>query len=104
MGQQAGAGLKVLIGVFGVNTRLNGTAPGSGLRQIVDTGDSTGGQLDHPCHQIDAVHLLGDTMLHLQSRIDFEEPKAFAVGVINELHGAGAAIAHRRHQALGGAV
>jgi hypothetical protein len=58
-------------------------------RRVTGERAVAGGLPHHPLHQIDAEHRLGDRMLDLQTRIDFEEIEILALDVVDELHGAG---------------
>src|SRR6266481_5860517 len=53
------------------------------------------GDLDLRLDQIDPGHAFGDGVLHLDARVDFDEIELAGVGVLQELDGAGGAIAHR---------
>ncbi len=104
-GEQAGVGLEILVGVFRVQARLQRMA--ARLETLAQGGQGrqlAGGQLHHPAHQVDAEHLLGDAVLHLQAGVHFQKVEAVAVLIEDELHGAGVAVIHRRHQAAGGVV
>ncbi len=68
------------------------------LHQLGQRRQVAGGQLDHPAHQIHAPDLLGDAVLHLQTGVYLQEVEALGFGVVDELHGAGAAIADRLGQ------
>ncbi|MNQ47166.1 hypothetical protein D3C85_610020 [compost metagenome] len=98
-GEQAGAGLEVAARVLGVQARLDGVATGlEALGQFGQRRQIAGGQFDHPAHQVDAPHLLGDAVLDLQAGVHFEEVEALGLAVVDELHGAGAAVVHRPGQ------
>src|ERR1700737_699437 len=40
---------------------------------------------NHPFHDVDTCHFLGDTMLDLQTSVDFQKVKLIRANVINEL-------------------
>ncbi len=104
-GEQAGAGLEVLVGVFRVQARLQRVAARrETLAQARQRRQLAGGQLHHPAHQVDAEHLLGDAVLHLQAGVHLQKVETVAVLVEDEFHRAGVAVIHRRHQAAGGVV
>ena len=63
---------------------------------IAQSGRLAGRGEDHPLDQIDTAHFLGDSVLHLQSRVHFEEIELRRVGVVYELDRARGAIAHRK--------
>lgn len=52
--------------------------------------------------QVDAREALGDGVLHLQARVELEEVELVVGGVVQVLHRAGADVADRLRQALGG--
>ncbi len=72
-----------------------GTQPGG---QLAQRRQVTGRQFDHPAHQVDAPDLFGDAVLDLQASVHFEEVEALRLAVIDELHGAGAAVVDRLGQ------
>ena len=55
----------------------------------------TGRQLHHPAHQIHTPYLFGNTVLHLQAGVHFQEIEALGIAVEHKLDGAGAAVIHR---------
>ena len=54
------------------------------------------------CDDVDAGDHLGDGVLHLDARVDLDEEEVARVGVDQELHRAGAAVADRAAEAHGG--
>ena len=105
LAQESGAGLELAGRILGIEAHLNGVAAGLQRggqgRQI---GQGTGAQLYHPAHQIHAVDLLGDAVLHLQPGIDLQKVEALALGIVDILHRPGAAITQALAQADGGLV
>jgi hypothetical protein len=88
---------------LGVDAPLDGAAlrarrrggPGRGAQALARR------QPDLRLHQVDAEHLLGDGVLHLQARVglDEDEGQAGGGGIDQELEGAQALVAHRaRHR------
>ncbi|MCW0416072.1 hypothetical protein NB689_001826 [Xanthomonas sacchari] len=79
--------------VFGVQPRFQRMAVDRqfvlALRQRLP-----GGHAQLPLHQVGAGDALGDRMLHLQAGVHFHEVER-AIGRDDELHGAGADVAHR---------
>ena len=71
------------------------------LGQFGQRRQVAGGQLDHPAHQVDAPHLFGDAVFHLQAGVHFQEIEALGLAVVDEFHGAGAAIVDRAGQGDG---
>ena len=103
--QQAGAGLEILVGILCVQSCLDGMAAhGQVGGQAVQRGQLTGGQFQHPLHQVHAVNLFGDAVLYLQAGIHFQKIKGVAVLVENEFHGAGVTVADCFHQCFGGGL
>ncbi|MNM96992.1 hypothetical protein D3C81_1094870 [compost metagenome] len=95
-GEQAWAGLKVATRIFGIQPRLNRmTHRLQTLHQFAQGRQIGGRQLHHPAHQVDAPHLFGDTVFHLQTGVHFQEIETPGIAVEDELHGAGAAVVHR---------
>ena len=102
LAQQARTGLEIASGVFGVQPRLDGVSLGpQPLRELLQRGQRAGGEFDHPAHEVHAPDLLGDAVLDLQPGVDLQEIEALRIAVIDELHRAGAAIAHRARQRHG---
>ena len=88
MGQTAGAGLKILCGILCIDAHLDRTPRWPDIDGS-ERGHFACRLFHHPLHQVDAGHLLGDAVLHLQARVHFEEIE-FAPGiVIDELDRAG---------------
>ena len=103
IGEHARAGLEVLQRVFGVDPYFDGSA----LRSAVQRGPVQRiacGHAQHAFDQIQAGDHLGDRVLDLQAGVHFEEVEVVAGGVVDEFHGAGAAILHRLAQLHGGGV
>ncbi len=100
-GQQSGAGLEILVGIFRVDPRLDGMAFGRKGAEGIQCGQIAGGELDHPLHQVHTEYLFGDTMFHLQAGVHFQKIKGIGVLVENEFHGTGIAVLHRFHQCPG---
>ncbi|KPC32750.1 Uncharacterized protein ABJ99_1603 [Pseudomonas syringae pv. cilantro] len=98
-GQQAGAGLEVTARILGVQPCLNRMADRLqvGL-QLIERRQIASGQLHHPTDQIDAPHLLSNTMLDLQACVHFQKIKALVLTVEHKLDGPGAAIVDRSGQ------
>ncbi|MCY1344045.1 hypothetical protein D9M69_300730 [compost metagenome] len=98
-GEQARARLEVAARVFGVQACLDRVA--AGLQVFCQFGQRwqiAGRQFDHPAHQVDAPDLFGDAVLDLQAGVHFEEVEALGLAVVDELDGAGAAVADRLGQ------
>ena len=66
VGEQACAGLEILVGVFRIDPGLDGVA---GRREVAaqfcQVGQGACAQFHHPSDQIHAINLLGHTVLHL---------------------------------------
>ena len=92
-------GLKSLAGVFGVNANLHGAAARRWLRTWSSGVSLARGLAHHPLHEVDAGDFLGDAVLHLQACVDFEEVESAGGVVVDELDGAGVAVAHGLAQA-----
>ncbi len=61
-------------------------------------------QAQHPRDEVDAGDGLGDRVLDLQAGVDLQERGLLPRGVVDELHGARRAVAHRRGEAAGAGV
>ena len=88
-------------GIFGAQTGLNGTTPWRDVGKFIERRQFTRRQLDHPAYEVDAVDQFGDAMLDLQPRVDLEEGRLLALGVVEELHRACALVVHPAQQRLG---
>ncbi|MNI04523.1 hypothetical protein D3C73_574460 [compost metagenome] len=94
--EQTGAWLEITSRILGIQPCLNRmTLRLQTLYQIAQWRQLTGRQLHHPAHQVDAPHLFGDTVFHLQTGVHFQEIETPGIAVEDELHGAGAAVVHR---------
>ncbi len=87
-------GWKSRAGILGVDPHLDGRAarrraPGRAASQLA------GGLADHPLHQVDAGHLLGDAVLDLQAGVHLQEEELLGAGVDHELDRAGRGVARR---------
>ena len=94
LGEQAGAGLEVLLRILGVDAHLDRVA----ARRVLVAGEIrrlAGSSADHPFDQIDAGHDLRHAVLDLQPGVHLQEIKRAAVGVVDELDRAGGAVIHR---------
>src|SRR6266853_3137938 len=93
----AGRRKEIVVGIFGVEANFHGVAawgngfPGEG--EAVAGGDG-----DLKFDEIESGDLLGDGMLDLQPRVDFEEIE-IEMGVDEKFHGAGVDIATGARQA-----
>ena len=99
LGQRAGAGLELARRVFGIEPHLDGRTVRRrrGDREVVAAREP-----HHPFDEVDAGHLLGHAVLHLQARVDLEEAERPAVRIEHELHGARRAVADCASEAHGG--
>ncbi len=83
--------------VFGIEPRFDGVAEHARMRrQALAFGD-----FDLEPHQVDAGDQLGDRMLHLDARIDFDEIKV-ARGREQKLHCSGVGVADGAAERDGG--
>ncbi len=96
-GDAAVIGNEILLRVLRGDAALQGVAVEADLRLRRHAGlwradgrtlDNTDLRLD----DVDAGHLLGDGVLHLDARVDLDEVEGAGIGVLQELHGAGADI------------
>ena len=100
-GDGAGRRPKAVVRVFGAQPRLHGAAGGVQLGgQDVERRQFAGREIDHPAHQVDAEDQFGDAVLHLQARVHLKEVRRLGIGVVQELHRAGAAVGHLFQQRL----
>ena len=91
--QKPRAWLKIPARIFGVQARLNRVAVWLQV-QFPQRRHFSGGQLNHPAHQVDAPHLLGDAMFHLQPGVHFQKIEAAVGAIKDKFHGTGAAVIH----------
>ncbi len=56
------------------------------------------GAANHPFDEIDAGDFLGNSVFHLQARVDFEKVKLLGDGVVNELNRSSGAVTYRATQ------
>ncbi len=106
LGEEAGGGLEIGVGDFRIKAHLHGGALG---RKRPGGGDGVFARrlADHPFHEVDAEHRLGDRMLHLQAGVHLQEVEFLPLRVVDELHRAGALIGdalaqlHRRRVQAG---
>ena len=72
--------------------------------QGIQRGHLATAQAHHPRHQIDAVDLLGDPVLHLETGVHFEKIGRLTGRVVYEFNRARTAIADGLHQRHGAVV
>ena len=89
--QTACAGLEVACRVFGIQPHLN--------RRTLWRGHMQGKiiaarQAHHPGDQIDACHLLGHAVLHLQAGVDLQKVESAGIGIQYIFHCASRAVVH----------
>ena len=66
VGQQAGAGLEILVGILGIDPRLNGMSGSSEVAtQPFQIRQGAGPKFHHPAHQVHTVNLFGHTVFYL---------------------------------------
>ena len=66
VGEQTGAGLEILVGVFRIDPGLDGVAGRHKVAaQFRQVGQGACAQFHHPSDQVYAINLLGHTVLHL---------------------------------------
>ena len=95
---QAWGGGEVAVGVLCVEASLDGVAELDGaLGQPAPAS-----HMDLRLDEVELVGDLGDGVLHLQAGVDLQECEHLVARVVQELHGAGAAVVHREGQALCG--
>ncbi|MPM26853.1 hypothetical protein SDC9_73358 [bioreactor metagenome] len=97
-GDPAGRGGEVTVGVLGVQP---------GLDRVAELGGTFGeaaavGDVDLCLHQVVLVGDLGDRVLDLEAGVDLEEGELLLLRLVEELHGAGAAVVDRQGEPLGG--
>ena len=90
LGQQAGAGLEILAGIFRVDADLDGVAARLGRDE---RGRLTGCDAQHPFDEIEARDHLGDAVLDLQPRVHLQEIECASLHIIDKLDRARGAIA-----------
>ena len=92
-----GDGREVAVGVLGVEPGLDGVAAPrpAGSPSSLPPAATCSCSLD----QVDAGGDLGDRVLDLQPGVDLEEGEQLLAGVVEELDGAGAAVADRQRRA-----
>ena len=86
----AGGGREAARRVLGVQARLDGVAA---RRRRVALEPPAGGDVQLQLDEVGAGDRLGDRVLHLQPRVDLHEREALALGLVEELDRAGAAVA-----------
>ena len=97
----AGGRSEVAVGVLGVEPGLD-RVPGLARLGGVQVGETTAARdEDLRLHQVDIGGRLGDRVLDLQARVDLQEGERPVAGAVEELHGAGADVAHGQGKALG---
>jgi hypothetical protein len=97
LGEKPRARLERLRRIFRVDPRLHGVAAGR-ARDGVERHRVSGRDANHPLDEVEAVDLFGDAVLDLQARVHLEKVVAVAIGIDDELHRAGGAVANRLHQ------
>ena len=98
-GQPARRRPEAVVRVLRAEARLDRAAGRREVRgQGVEGRQLAGGQFEHPADEVDAVHEFRDPVLHLQPRVDLEERRLLPARVVEELHGAGAAVGDAREQ------
>jgi hypothetical protein len=88
-------------GILGVDTGLERATVETG-RTLDEGTDLAGSAQDHPLDEVDAGDRLGNGVLDLKSRVDLEERRLLAVGVIDELDCARRSVRDRASQSDGG--
>ena len=91
-----GDGREVAVGVLGVEPGLDGVP---GLGRLLAVQPAAAGHVQLQPDQVDAGGDLGDRVLDLQPGVDLEEREQPVAGVVEELDGAGAAVADRERRA-----
>lgn len=91
-----GAGDEAVVWVFSVDAALDGVA---GERHVLlpEPQRLPGGDTELGEHQIEPGHHLGHRVLHLQAGVHLEKVEV-AVGIDQELDGAGVGVAHGARQ------
>ena len=92
-----------MIRIFGVNSRLD-RATSWNWRSRGHFPRVVERETDHPLDDVEASDHLSDPVLDLQAGVHFEEEEVVAVGVVDELDGAGGAVVHALSQLDGGGV
>ena len=98
-GDAPGGGCEPAPRILRVQARLDRMAAG---RRRIALEPPAGGDVELQLHEVGARDRLGDRVLHLQPRVDLHEREALAVGLVEELDRAGAAVARQPRQAHGG--
>ncbi len=99
-GDAAGGRGEVAIRVLGVQPGLDGVAELD--RAFIEPAPR--GDVDLRLDEVELVGDLGDRVLDLEARVDLEEREHPVAGVVEELDGAGALVADREREALGGGL
>ncbi|MNI26837.1 hypothetical protein D3C73_805540 [compost metagenome] len=102
-GEHTGAGLEVLQRIFRVDAHFDGGAL-RGTLQRRPVQRIASGHAQHALDQVQASDHLGDRVFDLQAGVHFEEVKVIAGSVVDEFHGAGAAVADRLAELHGGSM
>ena len=102
--EQPSARLKSFVGIFSIQTYLNCVA----VRLITARKNAwveiASGKTHHPLNQINAKHLFGHAMFHLQSGIHLKEIKGLALLIKHKLHSTRIAIVNFLSQRNGRGV
>ena len=85
-----GDGREAAAGVLGVEADLDGVAA---RRRRVALERAAGGDVELQPHEVGAGDHLGHGVLDLEARVDLHEGEVAAVGLVEELDGAGALVA-----------
>ncbi len=98
VGEDARAGLEVLVRILGVEAHLD-RVPARRVAIFRERQRLAGGEPHHPLDEIDARDRLGHAVLDLQPRVDLEEIRLAARDVEDELDGARRAVGDRLREA-----
>ena len=99
LGQHTCSGLEVVVGIFGIYTRLDGVAFRGDFKGR-EVWQVTAGQLDHPLDNVHACDRLGHTVLDLQASIDLEKVEVLCALIDHKFNGTRRAVIHRLGQPL----